>query len=323
MNFFKKDTVFILACHIRDFEQIDLLHNLCSWIKRSGYDYILSSHTKVPDHIVSESRAFLYDPNNKLVPVENRDLSQRGVFYIKTNEFIIESPFFMHGGDPCYAQAHVDNVYNGLITALKFGYSFAHFLTYDSKFEILDIQERERKLKHNFIDFVGYARDGRILGDSWSINLNKINVHELLTKDIEIAERISKLQHDDSVYLQSYLLSNLRKDLIHYEHDDYRIGSYVNPKKSKKTEWALFYDKGVNIFIQNISREDIKIYITTLSGTSENIVHVGTYCYFRIYEENTFGILIMKLGEDILCTIDLSDENERKFWVETTSFIKI
>ena len=31
----------------------------------------------------------------------------------------------------------------------------------------------------------------------------------------------------------------------------------------------------------------------------------------------------MKLGEDILCTIDLSDENERKFWVETTSFIKI
>jgi hypothetical protein len=115
----------------------------------------------------------------------------------------------------------------------------------------------------------------------------------------------------------------LRKDLIHYEHNDYRIGSYVNPKKSKKTEWALFYDKGINIFIQNISSQDIKIYLTTLSGTSENLIHTGTYSYFRIYEENTFGILIMKLGEDILCTVDLSDESERKFWVESTSFIKI
>ena len=113
------DTVFIIASHANDYDQINSLHNLCLKIKNYGYEYIISSHTKIPDHISNSSRACIFDQRNKKVPVENRDLSQRGIFFIESPEFLIESPFFMHGGNPCYTQAHLDNVFNCLIKPVQ------------------------------------------------------------------------------------------------------------------------------------------------------------------------------------------------------------
>ena len=94
----KSDSVFLIASHAEDYQQIDLLHNLCRKINAEGYDYIISSHLTIPDHITKGSRAALFDQKNKQIPIEGRDLTQRGRFFIKTSEFLIESPFFMHGG---------------------------------------------------------------------------------------------------------------------------------------------------------------------------------------------------------------------------------
>ena len=323
MENFKGDTVFIIASHAHDYEQVDSLHNLCSKIKNCGYEYIISSHIKIPDHILSTSRASIFDKRNKLVPVENRDLTQRGFFYIKTSNFLIESPFFMHGGNPCYTQAHLDNVLNCLINALRFGFKYAHFLTYDSAFEIDEIMDRENKLRSLDFDFVGFEMDSRIMGDTWSINLSKINIGELLVSGDLMEERVSQLVHDDSAYIQKYLLSGLRSHLTGFDHSDYRLGSQVSPRKAKKAEWALFYASGTNCFIQNISGHQIKVSIMTSRGTIEYDVFPETYIHFKVYDTNEFGPFVLKIDGNLLSSIDLTIESERKYWIETTKFQKI
>ena len=316
------DTVFIIASHANDYDQINSLHNLCLKIKNYGYEYIISSHTKIPDHISNSSRACIFDQRNKKVPVENRDLSQRGIFFIESPEFLIESPFFMHGGNPCYTQAHLDNVFNCLINAIRFGFVYVHFLTYDSTFEIDEIVDRENKLKSLDFDFVGFEMDSRIMGDTWSINLTKINIGELFVSADLLEERVSKLIHDDSAYIQKYLLSGLRSHLTGFDHGDYRLGSQVSPLKAKKAEWALFYDSGVNMFVQNITNKNIKISVLTSAETIQHEVLAGTYLYFKIYDTGQFGPFVLKIDENLLSSIDLSIEKERKYWIESTTFTK-
>ena len=322
MKFPSSDTVFIIASHANDYDQINSLHNLCLKIKNYGYEYIISSHTKIPDHISNSSRACIFDQRNKKVPVENRDLNQRGIFFIESPEFLIESPFFMHGGNPCYTQAHLDNVFNCLINAIRFGFVYAHFFTYDSAFEIEEILDRENKLRSSDIDFVAFEKESRIMGDTWSINLTKINIEELLVTGDLLEERVSKLQHDDSIYLQKYLLSGLKGYLTEFDHGDYRLGSQVSPQKAKKAEWALFYDSGVNLFAQNITNKNIKISVLTSVGTIQHEVLVGTYLYFKVYEEGQFGPFVLKIDENLLSSIDLNIEKERKYWIESTNFTK-
>jgi hypothetical protein len=135
-------------------------------------------------------------------------------------------------------------------------------------------------------------------------------------------ERVSQLVHDDSAYIEKYLLSGLRSHLTGFDHSDYRLGSQVSPRKAKKAEWALFYASGTNCFIQNISGHQIKVSIMTSRGTIEYDVFPETYIHFKVYDTNQFGPFVLKIDGNLLSSIDLTIESERKYWVETTKFTK-
>ncbi len=323
MEFFKKDTIFIIASHATDYDEIHALHTLCSKIKNNGYDFIIGSHVKIPDHILESSRACIIDQRNKLVPLEGRDLGQRGLFWISTPHFVIESPFFMHGGKPCYTQAHLANVYNCLINALRFGYSYAHFLTYDSTFLIEEISDREREMMVSNYDFVGFEHENRLMGDTWSINLKKIEIEELLVTEQEMEERLSRIQHDDSPYLIKYLLRDLRLHLSEFSYDDYRIGSQVTHTKNKKAEWALFYEDGINLFVQNTVEEKINVSLITAVGTINYEIYPNTFLLEKLYHPDEFGPFLLRIDGQLVRFIDLTSEEVRKFWVESTKFTRI
>lgn len=317
-----RNSVFIISCFIKSFEQIDLLHNLCKKIKDQGREFIITSHSKIPEHIESLSRATFFDSNNHLIPVEGRDLSKRGKFWISTDWFVIESPFFLHGGTPCYSQAHLDLVYNGLVAARRLGYSCGHFLTYDSVYEIDEIEERETRIISGEVDFIGFSRESRILADNWSISLDRLNLDELFVTSETMGRRLEDLIYDDTKYLEKYLLNSITTDITSHEWGDPKIGSYVSPLKGKKTEWALFWNQGVNLFVQNTSTEDVKLKVITDERMITEELPAQTYKLVKIYPEGTYGMLLFGFDSDPLREIDLNLEDQRTFWVDSTTFQK-
>lgn len=205
---------------------------------------------------------------------------------------------------------------------MRFGFKYAHFFTYDSAFEIDEILERENRLQCSETDFVGFVNDSRIMGDTGSINLTKLDFKELLLSGEIVEERLSELQHDDSLYIQKYFLENLRCHFTEFQHGDYRLGSEVSPRKAKEAEWALFLENGINLFIQNITGSNIDISVLTISGTNNYTVPPRTYFYHRIYEAGETGLFVLKINHQVISTIDLSAEDQRKYWVESTTFTK-
>jgi hypothetical protein len=228
----------------------------------------------------------------------------------------------MHGGQPCYSQAHLDLVYNGLLSSRRLGYQCAHFITYDSTYDPIDIKGRTEKITSGFVDFIGFKKDERILADNWSVNPNSIDLSELLVNSDTMTERLDNLIYDDCKYLEIYLLENIRKDIRDHEWCDPKVGSYVSPLKTKKGEWALFYNDGINLFVQNNSNDFIKITYFTAHNKVEYELNGNNYILLKIYKENSFGVFVLKFNDEIIATLDLNSENERKFWIESTNFTK-
>ena len=315
-------SIFIVSCFLKNREQINLLHNLCRKIQENGFEYILTSHTQVPDHIVSSSRGFIFDSYNHLLPVEGRDLNKRSSFWIQTDSFTIESPLLSHGGNPCYAQAHLDLVYNGMLTAIRLGYKLANFITYDADFEPQEIERRTSLLQSGQADFVGYwNREKMLLADNWSVNLRSIEVNELLVNRDIMSARMEDLQHDDCKYLQKYLLPNLKMDMLYYDYLDPMKGSYVTLAKDSKAEWVLFeYENGVNLFVQNNKAESIKVSCYTEHGKDVRNLEPSSYMWFRLYENGNYGFLTLLFGKEEIVSIDLSNPMDKKFWVDSTKF---
>jgi hypothetical protein len=137
-----------------------------------------------------------------------------------------------------------------------------------------------------------------------------------------MTERLDNLIYDDCKYLEIYLLKNIRKDIRDHEWDDPKIGSYVSPLKAKKGEWALFYNDGIDLFVQNNSKNFIKITYFTANNKVEYELNGNNYILSKIYKENSFGIFVLKFNDEIIATLDLNSENERKFWIESTNFTK-
>jgi hypothetical protein len=61
----------------------------------------------------------------------------------------------------------------------------------------------------------------------------------------------------------------------------------------------------------------------TSRGTIEYDVFPETYIHFKVYDTNQFGPFVLKIDGNLLSSIDLTIESERKYWIETTKFQKI
>jgi hypothetical protein len=323
-------SIFLVVAHVVNDTQIDLLHNICKKIKENGYDYILASHTNVPDHIILGSRAFTFDTNNHTIPVEGRDLSQRGIFWMENPEFRLYSPFFFHGGMPCYAVSHIHNLYNGLLLAKRFQYQYVHLMVYDTDFDLDDIKGREKLMSSGEFDFIGYFLSGRLLGDQYSINIGKIDTEELFLSQDEMDKRISDLLHDDSYYLMKYLVreNGMKCDKREIPRSRYKelTGAYSGPTHGKRFNWALYQigpNEEIMFFFSAGQGEEITR--VELIGVSSGVIRrdVSPNCYFTvdIFDPEYLGMFSIFVDGVFQRSIDLSNPQEKAYWVDTTEFV--
>lgn len=297
------------------------MSDLTMKIKNLGREFILTSHTPIPDYISSHSRAFLFDTDNKLIPVEGRDMSVRGNFSYATDSFYIESPFLLHGGSPCYSQAHLELVYNGLLLAKKFGYDIAHFMTYDSDFDCDDIVEREELISSDQLDFVGFEMNGRLLADNYSLNLSLVDFNELCVDPRLMDGRLYDLCYDDTKYIDKFLISEFRQRRTSYDFGDKRLGSYETPKKSKRFEWlVLDKESKLELFINNNSSSPLDVNVVLRDSRKKYMVWGNTYNIDTLYFSNDPGSFTLIINGDLVASINLADEKERIFWVSRNIF---
>ena len=105
-DFEKKDSVFLICCHITNSKSLNLLRNLVDRIEERGYEFILSSHTLVPPDIIGRSSGFLYDKFNDKISID-----PIMIFWTQVGNYKISSPYLSYGGitDETYVLGAVKN----------------------------------------------------------------------------------------------------------------------------------------------------------------------------------------------------------------------
>jgi hypothetical protein len=94
-----KSEIVAIQSHANTDEKLDVLHDCIQAVKKQGYQIILSSHIKVPNHLVELVDYFIYDAENPLIMWNEYDELGAGIqFYINLPEYhIIKNLDFNHG----------------------------------------------------------------------------------------------------------------------------------------------------------------------------------------------------------------------------------
>ena len=171
-DFEKKDSVFLICCHVTNSKSLKSLRELVESIEDRGYEFILSSHTLVPPDIIERSVGFLYDRFNDKI-----SLDPIMVYWTQVGDYKIHSPYLSYGGisEETYVLGAVKNRTNGNSLGYALGYKKIHLVEYDSKPNFDDLKNNEEILSDGF-DLVVYKNENSsMLGNIFSYNLSEKN----------------------------------------------------------------------------------------------------------------------------------------------------
>ena len=287
----RRDVVFLICCHITNSRSLKLLRNLVDNIEENGYDFILSSHTTVPDDIVNRSSGFFYDKFNEKIstdPIMN--------FWVIAGNYKITSPYLSYGGisDENYILGAVKNRINGNHLGYSLGYKKIHIIEYDCIPNFGDLKNNEEILSSGF-DLVVYKNpESSMLGSVFSYTLSEKNREFNLNfnKWIENLERDRFFSEECFFnFANSERLNIFEKEKSLQTHG--LITSFVN---SGRVENVLFkFDRDENLFLflsNNGAEKNLTIYSEegkkdiNLGGGFWSIVDLGSpsISYVHIYE---------------------------------------
>lgn len=164
------EDIFMIQYHKTSYDSLKYLINLISLIKQNNKKFIITSHSTIPEDIIKESIAYVYDSDNKLLKLESNHF-----FYNHTIEGIVHSPFIHYGAlkDKSYGLSAVKNSMNGFNLAKQLGYNIVHCIDYDVIPNFEDIQNNVNLLLSEDKNLVAYEYAPEMMhGCIYSIKLN-------------------------------------------------------------------------------------------------------------------------------------------------------
>ena len=273
-DFEKKDSVFLICCHITNSKSLNLLRNLVDRIEERGYEFILSSHTLVPPDIIGRSSGFLYDKFNDKISID-----PIMIFWTQVGNYKISSPYLSYGGiaDETYVLGAVKNRTNGNVLGYSLGYKKIHLVEYDAEPDFEDLKENEEILSSGF-DLVVYKNDGSsMLGSIFSYSLSEKN------KDFNVNfySWMDRLERDKFFSEECFFNFANELDLKIFQKSkitqmEGSITSFINSGRVENI--LLKFNNSANLFLFLNNRGwDRKIIIYSNSGKKE--IQIGKNCW--------------------------------------------
>ena len=249
--------VYLIGCHIENDIQLGYLTELVDRLSKEGKSYVFTSHTMIPESIVSKSIGFVYDSINP--KYKTWDLPGKDKYELHMPDFTIKSPYITYGRSEYYHVGVLRLLINGLNYIKNIDCDVIHWMEYDV---LPDFEEDSENLKRlEAFDFVFYG-----IGGKFSFLKQSLNEELLRSSDKELLKLLSINSYCAEIVIQKFLTND--KNTLFIKSDDmsktnlinYRSGRYSHNDEIK-LDWSLFEENDkVNIFFNNYeTKKEIKI----------------------------------------------------------------
>ena len=242
------DEVYLIGCHIENETQENLLRNLVNTLKDNNKDFILVSHTLIPQDIIEQSVGFIYDTINP--KYKTWELNGFTSFRFESNSFTIDSPYIGYGSSDYYHVGVIRLLINGLRFIQKTNYKIVHWIEYDSipNFKMNETASKDLKL----FDFIFYG-----VGSMFSFKTDRVSRSFLDMSDDDIFRNLGNNDYLAEKLIKNELIFGKTKTYYLDENETNTWGKYSQNFNETKINWSLFEtDDNLNLFLHNISNED-------------------------------------------------------------------
>lgn len=243
--------VYLIGCHVHNTKQLFLLTRLIDVLVENKKEFILVSHTSIPEAIVQKSVAFIYDRENPTF--KSWDLEGANHWNFHTENWRIASKYILNGASDYYHVGVLRLLLNGIKYIQSTQYDVVHWIEYDT---LPDFQRASLNtgLIEDGDDFVYHG-----LGAFFSFNAKaKIKEH-FINADSSI---LLKLLQKDSYIAEHVTMNQIFEQQAHKIYDVLAdAGDYSQNFDNIPVHWSLFTERenDLHIFLLNKQNKTIRV----------------------------------------------------------------
>ena len=243
--------VYLIGCHIINSKQLFLLTRLVDSLVENNKDFVLVSHTTIPEFIVNKSVGFIYDKEN---PVYRRwELPNSPHWNFYTPDWRIASKYILHGASPYYHVGTLRLLLNGLKYLQTTNYEVVHWIEYDmmpdynrAKLNSDLVSEGNDFVFHGLGSFFSFNSHGKLKNPF--INADSKSLLDMLEKNSYTAEIVimNEIFEQEPVRIFDVLQSG---------------GDYSQNFDEVPVHWSFFSQKEneLHIFLLNRQSKEINV----------------------------------------------------------------
>ena len=276
--------IFLISYYNSTTESIFHLRKLVEELSVRGKNFIISSHSTVPQDLIEKSKGYLYDPVNHII-----DVDPFMYFWSKAGNMKIHSKFLCHGSvaHKSYGVAAVKNILNGLQLANSLEYDIIHSLEYDCIPNFEDLENNYLEIKENKTDCVVYKEANlEMLGNVFTLRSKKESLFNLSNSDLELL--FSEYSFFSERALFNLCVKWFGKNRICIKNKNVQPhGKITSLDKKDHIESVIFMNPSNNlasVFLENTSQYKKEIFLYSKFGRN-------------ILEFSPFSWKIIDLGE--------------------------
>lgn len=282
--------VYLIGCHVHNTKQLFLLTRLVDVLVENKKEFILVSHTSIPEAIVQKSVAFIYDRENPTF--KSWDLEGANHWNFHTEKWQIASKYILNGASDYYHVGVLRLLLNGIKYIQSTQYDVVHWIEYDT---LPDFQRASLNtgLIEDGDDFVFHG-----LGAFFSFNAKaKIKEH-FINADSSI---LLKLLQKDSFLAEHVIMNQIFEQQAHKIYDVLAdAGGYSQNFDNIPVHWSLFTesDNDLHIFLLNKQNKTIRVIYRYNDMTFFKELTPNMYARIKIGEYNLDGHSLIEIIVD-------------------------
>jgi len=309
----RTNEVYLIGCHIETAKQLSLLSELVGKLIDEGKDYIIVSHTLVPEFIIKNSVGFIYDSVNPTY--KTWDLENPNKYVIDYGNIRVESPYITYGRRDYYHVGVLRLLLNGLRYIKTLSYDIVHWIEYDALPDFDEESKNVKLLMDN--DFVFYG-----IGSKFSFKNNSVNKKFTESTDSDLLKMLS-----ENGYAAERVISEKLIDGNKIVYDVAGITKFYG-RHSYNSEitfdWSIYDDNGtVCIFVDNKGSVNLEFILKYDKKYDNEIINIQcspyTWITKSISTRDRMYDFSIESGERLIANLDLTDELVYKRMVESVS----
>jgi hypothetical protein len=295
----KNKEVYLIGCHIENDKQLSMLNELVCKLIGEGKEYVISSHTQVPESIVKSSVGFVYDSINP--KYKTWELSNPNRYTINNQAFSITSPYITYGRKDYYHVGVLRLLVNGLNYLKTLDYEIVHWIEYDAIPNFVEDSKNVNRLMN--YDFIFYG-----IGSKFSFINGKVNKHFLDSKNNDLMNLLYANDYVAERVITNHLIEG-RKLVIDVEENSHFYGRYSHNSETD-FDWSLYEDScNINIFINNSGMSEIKFEIEYDGNCVLLIAQPNTWILNTVAERKLLKNMSIKADGKEITRLDLTDDD--------------